>query len=91
MSHRGVGFEAEKWKDVSRIYRRLMGLALGRKPGRAEVKARVPVTKNTEEMLASKDNETVLPDLAMAGMLRQREVFHRRSGDRQQGVCERNL
>ena len=72
MSHRGVGFEAEKWKDVSRIYRRLMGLALGRKPGRAEVKSRVPVTKNTEEMLASKDNETVLPDLAMAGMLRQR-------------------
>ena len=72
MSHRGVGFEAEKWKDVSRIYRRLMGLALGRKPGKAEVKSRVPVTKNTEEVLASKDNETVLPDLAMAGMLRQR-------------------
>jgi hypothetical protein len=30
------------------------------------------VTKNTEEMLASKDNETVLPDIPMAGMLRHR-------------------
>ena len=31
----GMGFEAEKWREVSRLYRRLMGLALGRKPGRA--------------------------------------------------------
>ncbi len=31
MSHKGLGFEAEKWKEVSRIYRRAMGLALGRK------------------------------------------------------------
>ena len=37
MGHYGAGFEAEKWKDVSRIYRRTMGLALGRKSGRAEV------------------------------------------------------
>jgi len=28
----GVGFEAEKWREVSRLYRRLMGLALGKKP-----------------------------------------------------------
>ena len=29
VSHQGGGFDAEKWKDVSRIYRRAMGLALG--------------------------------------------------------------
>ncbi|MEI6608027.1 MAG: hypothetical protein WCP35_22215, partial [Verrucomicrobiota bacterium] len=33
----GVGFEAEQWLEVSRLYRRLMGMALGRKPGRADV------------------------------------------------------
>ena len=37
MSHEGAGFEAEKWMDVSRIYRRAMGLALGRKSGRGVV------------------------------------------------------
>jgi putative transposase len=72
MSHEGVGFESEKWKEVSRIYRRAMGMALGRKSGRAEVGEKRTVTTNTEEMLASKDNETVLPDLKMAGMLRCR-------------------
>ncbi len=72
MSHHGSGFELEKWKEVARIYRRAMGLALGRKSGRAEVGARPVVRKNTEQMLESRDNETVLPDLGMAGMLRQR-------------------
>ena len=33
----GVGFEAERWQEVSRLYRRLMGLALERNPGRAPV------------------------------------------------------
>ena len=72
LSHQGGGFDAEKWKDVSRIYRRAMGLALGRKSGRAEVESSPVVTKNTAEMLASEGNETVLPDLGMAGMLRHR-------------------
>jgi putative transposase len=79
MSHEGGGFEAEKWRDVSRIYRRVMGLALGRKGGRAEDHRRsqtaaavAAVTKKTEEMLACGDNETVLPDIGMAGMLRCR-------------------
>jgi putative transposase len=72
MSHQGAGFEVEKWKDASRIYRRAMGLALQRKSGRAQVESRGPVTKNTEEMLASEDNETVLPDMQMVGMLRHR-------------------
>jgi REP element-mobilizing transposase RayT len=72
MSHQGCGFEAERWKDVSRIYRRAMGLALGRKRGRAEVQSSPAVSKNTEEMLASKDNETVLSDIRIARMLRHR-------------------
>lgn len=72
MSHRGVGFDAERWKEVSRIYRRAMGLALGRKSGGTEAGTQRAVAKNTAEMLASKDNETVLPDLGMAKMLRCR-------------------
>jgi len=72
MSHKGAGFEAEKWKEVSRIYRRAMGMALGRKSERAEVGAPGHVTKNEAEMLESGNNETVLPDLGMAGMLRKR-------------------
>jgi hypothetical protein len=64
MSHQGAGFEAEKWKEVSRIYRRAMGLALGRKKGRAGVESRGVVTKNTAEMLESKGNETVSARLA---------------------------
>jgi putative transposase len=72
MSHHGAGLEAERWKEVSRIYRRAMGMALGRKSGRAEVGNAPLVTKNTEEMLESKENETVLPDLGMATMLRCR-------------------
>lgn len=49
-----------------------MGLALGRKSGKAELGLSPMVTKNTEEMLAPKDNETVLPDMRMAGMLHHR-------------------
>ena len=45
---------------------------MGRKPGQANVGAAPAVTKNTEEMLECKDNETVLPDLGMAAMLRHR-------------------
>ena len=69
----GVGFEAEKWLEVSRLYRRMMGLALGRKPGRAAVAGEGmragQITMNTAEMLESKTNGTVLKDLGMAKML----------------------
>ena len=72
----GVGFEAEKWQEVSRLYRRLMGMALGRKPGAAQVTGagnrEGQSTMNTAEMLAGKDNETFLKDLGMAKMLRCR-------------------
>jgi putative transposase len=69
LGHQAVGFEAEQWKDASRVYRRLMGIALGKRSGKAEVESRGQVTKNTAEMLESEDNETVLPDLKLAGML----------------------
>ena len=73
MSDYGAGFEAEKWKEASRIYRRTMGLALGRKSGRAEVEKGVARPQmNTAEALEADDNGTVLPDLKMAAMLRCR-------------------
>jgi putative transposase len=69
----GVGFEAEKWREVSRLYRCLMGMTLGQKPGRAEIQHRsqtgARVTKNTAELLESEDNQTGLKDLGMAKML----------------------
>jgi len=58
------------------LYRRLMGLALGKKSGRAEVlqgaKGLGQTTKTTAELLESKDNESVLKDLGVAKMLRCR-------------------
>ena len=72
----GVGFDAEKWRELSRLYRRLMGLSLGRKPGNAEVsrssKGLGQITGTTAELLECDDNETVLKDLGMAKMLRCR-------------------
>ncbi len=73
LGDQGVGFEIEKWGEVSRLYRRLMGLSLGRKPGRAEV-TKTPTTlgqstMNAAEMLESADNETVLKELGVAKML----------------------
>jgi REP element-mobilizing transposase RayT len=66
----------DSWKEVSRIYRRAMGLALGRKNSNYKLqtssKRKISITKNEAEMLESQDNETVLPDLGMAGMLMKR-------------------
>ena len=73
---KGVGYDAGKWQEVSRLYRRLMGLALGKKPGRTEIsqstKGLGQTTKNTAELLESEDNETALKDLETAKMLRCR-------------------
>ena len=64
------------WKEVSRIYRRALGMAFGRKTSNLKIqtssKRLDALTKNTAEMLESEDNETVLHDLGMAGMLRKR-------------------
>ncbi len=66
-------YDAERWKEKSRIYRRVMGLALGRKKGNAKLgEVTAGENMNDEEMIASKDNGTVLPDLGMTKMLRTR-------------------
>ena len=73
MSHQGAGFEAERWKEVARVYRRTMGLALGRRSGRAEVETgMVRPQMNAAEALEAAENGTVLPDLGLAAMLRCR-------------------
>jgi putative transposase len=70
----GVGFDSARWPEVSRLYRRLMGLALERKSGKAESgsRRRSQAAATTSESLAAQDNDTVLPDLKLAAMLRCR-------------------
>jgi hypothetical protein len=63
MSQEGAGFEAEKWQEVSGIYRRMMGHALECKNGKAAVEMEVDVEK---EGLDSAPN---LPEIGMMGML----------------------
>jgi hypothetical protein len=66
----GVGFEAGKWAELWRLYRRMMGLVLSRKSGHAEVSesAKGPgqITKITVELTESEDNATMFVDLKMA-------------------------
>jgi REP element-mobilizing transposase RayT len=87
MSHRGAGFEAEKWKEVAKVYRKMLGLALERKSGQAGVevnsakqKKLSAVTKKSlkggekpdPDAVKLDDNDTVLPEMRMAEMLRHR-------------------
>jgi len=69
-----AGFDAAQWYLASRRYRRLMGIALERKTLNAnvEVSGKMRITRNDEEALESGDNQTVLPELNMAKMLRCR-------------------
>ena len=69
-----TGFDSSKWKEQSRRYRRLLGLALERKKLNAKIEntGKMRVSKNNAEALESGDNETVLPELKMAAMLRLR-------------------
>jgi len=68
------GFDASQWKEASRRYRRLLGMALERKGLSAKVttSGKAQMAKNDAEAMESGDNQTVLPDLRMAGMLRRR-------------------
>lgn len=79
MSHHGVGFEAERWKEVSRIYRGMMGHALERKAGAAsewveekkrERHAAKVARKGTAGVMANEEEETVLAELGFGKMLR---------------------
>ena len=69
-----TGFDADKWKEASRRYRRLMGLALERKTLNAKVvtSGKMRISKNDAEAMESGDNQTVLPELSIAKMLRCR-------------------
>lgn len=73
-SDRDTGFDAGKWKDASRRYRRLMGIALERKTMSAKIQTsgKIRISRNDAEALESEDSETVLPELGMAKMLRHR-------------------
>ncbi|MGL4401677.1 MAG: transposase [Luteolibacter sp.] len=73
MSDSGIAFEAERWREVSRIYRRAMGFALERRNGRAVVaKGVVRRVMNAAEAVEAEENGTALPDLKLAAMLRCR-------------------
>jgi REP element-mobilizing transposase RayT len=73
MSHQGAGFDLEKWKDASRIYRRAMGLALVRKSGHAGALKSGHDTMNEAEYLEGATEDRLhLPDLGLARMLRKR-------------------
>jgi putative transposase len=69
-----TGFDAGEWKVASKRYRRLLGLALERKTLNAKVavSGKMRISKNDAEAMESGDNQTVLPDLDMAKMLRCR-------------------
>ena len=71
-----TGFDASKWKDASRRYRRLLGMALERKNPtlNAQVlkKNRKTAAMNEAEALEGAENGTVLKDLSVAKMLRCR-------------------
>ena len=73
MSHQGAGFEAERWTNVARVYRRAKRMVLICKVGRAAVdKGKVRTWMNEAEAIEATENGTILPDLSMAGMLRCR-------------------
>jgi hypothetical protein len=84
LSQKGVGFEAEKWEEAAKIYRKMMGLALERKSGRAREEVKAAKEKRLRAVTAKSlqkgekpdpnatkmdDKDTVLPELREAEML----------------------
>jgi len=69
-----TGFDAGEWKLASRRYRTLLGMALERKTLNAKVatSGKMKIFMNDAEAMESGDNQTVLPELKMAKMLRCR-------------------
>jgi len=75
LSHRGAGFEAEKWQDAAKVYRQLLGLALQRKSGRTDLttaRHTLRAKVKGEHTTTAQDNGTVLPELGLTAMLRCR-------------------
>ena len=84
MGHKGVGFEMEKWKEVAKMYRKLLGLAIERKSGRASEEVTTAKTKRLQAVtrkflkpgekpdpnaVKQADNDTVYQELSMTSML----------------------
>jgi REP element-mobilizing transposase RayT len=84
LGHKGVRFEAEKWKEVSKMYRKLLGLAIERKSGRASNEVTSAKTKRLQAVtqkslkrsekpdpnaVKQADQDTVYQELNMASML----------------------
>ena len=66
----GAADATDAWEEISRLYRRLLGMALAHKAGQAELDHHeVQSTMNTAEMLAGQDNGTILKDLNTAQLL----------------------
>jgi REP element-mobilizing transposase RayT len=87
MSHRGVEFDATKWSEVAKTYRKLLGLALERKSGAAHTQVSAykaqrlaEVTRKSLQQPQKPDsnhaqkqvNDSMLPELKMAEMLGHR-------------------
>jgi REP element-mobilizing transposase RayT len=87
MGHKGVGFDAEKWKEVAKMYRKLLGMAIERKSGAAGAEVTAAKEKRlqavTEKSLKPRDkadpnavkqdeNHTFYQDLKMAALLSYR-------------------
>jgi hypothetical protein len=75
MSDRDVGFDAMMWKQASRQYRRLMGMALERKPSNAKIQRSTAIEESKDGRRATHDrpqDESRLPELGMAKILRTR-------------------
>jgi putative transposase len=84
LGHEGVGFESEKWRDVAKMYRKLLGLAIERKSVAAsgEVAAAksnrlqavtqqscISREKHVPNAVRSDDNDTIYQELNMAAIL----------------------
>ncbi len=76
LCHQGIGFDSKKWRDVSRGYRRLLGMALERKPKNSSVPASGTKIQgsdqNDAEALESGETGTVLKELSVAKILGHR-------------------
>lgn len=73
-SNSDAGFDAGKWKEASRRYRRLMVLALERKSLSAKVQTpgKLHDARNEAEAMENGENGTILQELSVAKMLRCR-------------------
>jgi putative transposase len=66
MGHKGAGFEAEKWKEASRMYRKMMGLALERKAARAGEMVQAAKVKRHEAVVKKSLKKAEVVDLVAA-------------------------